>query len=65
MKFVLREKGLEEFKRLVAEKRKSLTTLPEVFEVASPVAQPLVNIAPVSSQNGHFSENMKTGPRPI
>jgi sulfite reductase beta subunit-like hemoprotein len=56
MKFVLREKGIEEFKRLVAEKRKLVTTPPEVFEVASPVAQPLVNIAPVSSQNGQFSE---------
>ena len=56
MKFVLREKGLEEFKRLVAEKRKLITTPAEVLEVASPVAQPLVNIAPAATTNGHYSE---------
>ena len=56
MKFVLREKGIEELKRLVAEKRKLVTTPPEVYEVASPMAQPLVNIAPASSTNGHNSE---------
>lgn len=54
MKFVLREKGIAEFKRLVEEKRKQVTTPPEVFTVASPVAQPLVSIqpAPVSGGNG-------------
>ncbi len=60
MKFVLRDKGIEELKRLVAEKRKLITTPPEVFSVASPVAQPLVNIAPTPSQNGHFSEEYET-----
>src|SRR5213080_2395225 len=54
MKFVLREKGLEEFKRLVAEKRKLITTPAEVLEVASPVGQPLVNIAPAATTNGHY-----------
>jgi sulfite reductase beta subunit-like hemoprotein len=56
MKFVLRDKGIEEFKRLVAEKRKLVTTPPEVFQVASPVALPLVNISPAPSSNGHYSE---------
>ena len=56
MKFVLRDKGIEEFKRLVAEKRKLITTAPEVFTVASPVSQPLVNISPAPSTNGHSSE---------
>jgi sulfite reductase beta subunit-like hemoprotein len=56
MKFVLREKGIEEFKRLVAEKRKSITTPAEVFKVESAISQPLVNIAPVSNTNGHLSE---------
>jgi sulfite reductase beta subunit-like hemoprotein len=55
MKFVLREKGIEEFKRLVAEKRKLVTTQPEVFTVESPLAQPLVNITPLGT-NGHASE---------
>lgn len=59
MKFVLREKGIDEFKRLVAEKRKLGTTPPEVFEVASPVAQPLVNIASAPSTNGHNSETFE------
>ncbi|HSS97386.1 MAG TPA: nitrite/sulfite reductase, partial [Terriglobales bacterium] len=42
MKFVLREKGIEEFKRLVAEKRKLVTTAPEVYKVESSISQPLV-----------------------
>jgi sulfite reductase beta subunit-like hemoprotein len=45
MKFVLRDKGIDEFRRLVAENRKQVTTPAEVFTVASPVAQPLVQIA--------------------
>jgi sulfite reductase beta subunit-like hemoprotein len=60
MKFVLREKGIEEFKRLVAEKRKLVTTPPEVFEVVSPVGQPLVNISPAVNTNGHLSEAYET-----
>ncbi len=60
MKFVLREKGIEEFRHLVAEKRKLVTTPSEVFQVASPVGQPLVNIASAPSQNGHNSEAYET-----
>jgi len=58
MKFVLREKGIAEFKRLVEEKRKLVTTPAESFTVASPVAQPLVRIQTgpaVQSPNGHYS----------
>src|SRR5438876_2084226 len=40
MKFVLRAKGIAEFRRLVVEKRKSVTTPAEAFTVASPLAQP-------------------------
>ncbi len=60
MKFVLREKGIEEFRRLVAEKRELVTTPPEIFQVASPVAQPLVSIAQAPSHNGHNSEAYET-----
>jgi sulfite reductase beta subunit-like hemoprotein len=60
MKFVLREKGIEEFKRLVAEKRKLVTTPAEVFSVASPVGEPLVNIAPAAGLNGSSSEEFET-----
>ena len=56
MKFVLRDKGIEEFKRLVAEKRKLITTPPEVFQVTSPVGQPLVKISAAPAKNGHYSE---------
>jgi len=45
MKFVLRAKGIAEFRRLVAEKRKSVTTPAEVFTAPSAVAQPLVQIS--------------------
>ncbi len=54
MKFVLREKGIAEFKRLVEEKRKQITTPAEVFTVDSPVAKPLVNIQPVQA-NGSYA----------
>ncbi|HEY6185134.1 MAG TPA: nitrite/sulfite reductase [Terriglobales bacterium] len=56
MKFVLRDKGIEEFKRLVADKRKLVTTPAEVFKVESAISQPLVNISPVPNTNGHLSE---------
>ena len=46
MKFVLREKGIEEFRRLVEEKRKQVATPAAVFTEASPVGQPLVRIGP-------------------
>jgi len=45
MKFVLREKGIEEFRRLVAEKRKLSTAPAEVFTEPSPIQQPLVSIS--------------------
>src|SRR5690348_311363 len=48
MKFVLREKGIEEFRRLVFEKRKISQAPAEVFTVASPIQRPaLVNISSV------------------
>ncbi len=46
LKFVLRDKGIEEFRRLVAEKRATVSTPAEVFAVASPLAPQLVNIGP-------------------
>lgn len=45
MKFVLRAKGIEEFRRLVAEKRAAVTTPAETVLVPSPAGSPLVNIA--------------------
>jgi len=53
MKFVLREKGIEEFRRLVAEKRKQITTPAEVLSVPTPVQPPLVQLQPApASGNG-------------
>jgi len=46
MKFVLREKGIEEFRRLVAEKRKRSQAPAETFTVPSPIQPSLVTIAP-------------------
>src|SRR3989441_10857327 len=46
MKFVLREKGIEEFRRLVAEKRKSSQAPADTFTVPSPIQPSLVTIAP-------------------
>jgi sulfite reductase beta subunit-like hemoprotein len=46
MKFVLREKGIQEFRRLVAEKRKQVTTPPEVHTFPSPVRAPFVTFNP-------------------
>ena len=51
MKFVLRDKGIADFCRLVEEKRKTVTTSPEVFTVASPLGQPLVNITAAVSND--------------
>jgi sulfite reductase beta subunit-like hemoprotein len=48
MKFVLREKGIEEFGRLVAEKRKISEAPAEVFTRATPIQQPLVKISSIS-----------------
>jgi len=46
LKFVLREKGIEEFRRLVFEKRKTSQAPEEVFTVPSPIRPVLVNISP-------------------
>ena len=46
LKFVLREKGIEEFRRLVAEKRKFSQAPVETFTVPSPIQPSLVTIAP-------------------
>jgi len=46
LKFVLREKGIEEFRRLVFEKRKTSQAPAEVFTVPSPIRPVLVNISP-------------------
>ncbi len=46
MKFVLREKGIEEFRHLVAEKRKISQAPAETFTVPSPIRPSLVTIAP-------------------
>jgi sulfite reductase beta subunit-like hemoprotein len=46
LKFVLRAKGIEEFRRLVAEKRKASQAPAETFTVPSPIQPSLVTIAP-------------------
>ena len=57
MKFVLRDKGIEEFRRLVAEKRATVTTPPRLPERTNPLSAPLVALAPPSVQgNGHAAE---------
>jgi sulfite reductase beta subunit-like hemoprotein len=44
MKFVLRERGIAEFRKMVEEERKKVTTPAEVLVVPSPQAQPLVKL---------------------
>ena len=51
MKFVLRDKGIEQFRRLVAEKRKISQAPAEVFTVASKIQPALVSIAPAPPAN--------------
>jgi sulfite reductase beta subunit-like hemoprotein len=46
LKFVLRAKGIEEFRRLVAEKRKVSQAPAETFTVPTPIQPTLVTIAP-------------------
>jgi sulfite reductase beta subunit-like hemoprotein len=46
LKYVLRAKGIEEFRRLVMEKRKVSTAPAEKFVVPSPIQPALVTIAP-------------------
>jgi sulfite reductase beta subunit-like hemoprotein len=47
LKFVLRAKGIEEFRRLVAEKRKVSQVPAGVFTVPTPIKPSLVTIAPI------------------
>lgn len=47
LKYVLRAKGIEEFRRLVAENRKVSTAPAEKFMVTSPIHPALVTIAPI------------------
>jgi sulfite reductase beta subunit-like hemoprotein len=47
LKFVLRDKGIEEFRRLVAEKRKVSQAPAAAFTVPSPIRPALVSIAPL------------------
>jgi sulfite reductase beta subunit-like hemoprotein len=47
LKFVLRAKGIEEFRRLVVEKRKVSQAPAEAFAVPSPIRPSLVTIAPI------------------
>src|SRR5207247_3126743 len=51
MKFVLRDKGIEQFRRLVAEKRKISQAPAEVFTVASKIQPALDSIAPAPPDN--------------
>jgi len=46
LKFVLREKGIDELRRLVFEKRKTSQAPAEVFAAPSPIQPALVNISP-------------------
>jgi sulfite reductase beta subunit-like hemoprotein len=57
MKFVLRAKGIEELRRLVAEKRAQVTTPAEEIPAPSPVQAPLVQLGlPPASGNGASPE---------
>ena len=57
MKFVLRAKGIEEFRRLVAEKRAQVTTPAEPLTVPNPLGEPLVQLTPeMPSGNGASQE---------
>jgi len=57
LKFVLREKGVEEFRRLVAEKRKQVITPAETYAPSLPVRAPLVTLsASNSGANGASAE---------
>jgi len=61
LKFVLRDKGIEELRRLVFEKRKTVQAPAQVFTVPSPIQPALVTIAPIplsgsSTKNGSDPE---------
>jgi sulfite reductase beta subunit-like hemoprotein len=57
LKFVLRAKGIEEFRRLVAEKRKVSQAPTETFVVPSPIRPSLVTIAPLASAGAATQNN--------
>jgi sulfite reductase beta subunit-like hemoprotein len=62
MKFVLREKGIEEFRRLVAEKREQVRTPAETYALPSPVRAPLVELSTFSPRSAGFSrDSLGTG----
>ena len=48
LKFVLREKGIQELRRLIFEKRTTSQAPAEVFTVVSPILPALVNISPAT-----------------
>lgn len=57
LKFVLRAKGIDELRRLIAEKRAQSTTPDEVLTIESPVREPLVNIsATTHARNGDSAQ---------
>ncbi len=56
MKFVLRAKGIEEFRRLVTEKRALVQTPAGSVEVPSPVKPPLVTPLPAAISNPEASD---------
>ena len=60
LKFVLRDKGIEEFRRLVAEKRKFSEAPAETFTVSSPIQPALVTIAPAPLASSRTNGNLET-----
>lgn len=61
LKFVLRDKGIEELRRLVFEKRKVLQAPAEVFTVPSPIRPALVTIAaaPLNSVSANGASDLE------
>src|SRR5438046_141584 len=53
IKFVLRDKGIEEFRRLVAEKRAMVETPAAARTLPSPASAPLVNITGPATHSGN------------
>jgi sulfite reductase beta subunit-like hemoprotein len=65
MKFVLREKGIDEFRRLVTEQRARVKTPAERPTMPTPVAPPLVNLLPAvlpANGNGHSDGGLGLAP---
>jgi sulfite reductase beta subunit-like hemoprotein len=57
LKFVLRDKGIEELRRLVFEKRKASQAPAEVFTVPSPIKPALVTIAATPLNSSTFNNS--------